>query len=567
MEDRRTAFAIFLCIALIMVYTQLVFPPPPAPATPASGEVVSGSPVSNTQAAPVVAKSSPVAPVSVTAAPSHSRPTAEQLAKAPMTSVENSLAFFGITHLGARLREVDLKQFKQKLHDAGNLEMVSFVDGGALPLTVYSGEISDEGVLYTLDAAPTADQKYSVTNQELVLTFRGTLPGGNGITKTYRFYPDSYLFDLEVKLSSPTRDQLPIWVEWSHFVSEQEVKESANPKKFTLLDSANKIKNTFAKDVQPGFTELGAGQWLGIDDYYFLEALIPLQPNVATRSGKDGETFFVRVAGSTTGGQFKIYTGPKEISRLKAVGYQIERSVDLGVFSFLAHPILALLKFSYNFLGNYGLAIIFLTLLIKLAFLPLTQASFKSMQAMQDLQPEIKALRERIDDPTLLNQEMMALYKKRGVNPLGGCLPILIQIPVFFGLYNALLNSIDLRHAPFALWINDLSAPEQLQVMGIPVPLMILIMGASMLIQQWTTPSAMDPQQKKIMMMMPVMFTFMFIIHPMPSGLVLYWLVNNVISIVQQAYLRSSKQASPLKGTAYASLGIFTLGYVLVLLT
>jgi YidC/Oxa1 family membrane protein insertase len=233
------------------------------------------------------------------------------------------------------------------------------------------------------------------------------------------------------------------------------------------------------------------------------------------------------------------------------------------MFSFLAHPILALMKFFYSFIGNYGLSIILLTLLIKLGFLPLTQSSFKSMQAMQELQPEIAALRERVTDPNILNQELMTLYKKRGVNPLGGCFPMLIQIPVFLGLYNALLNSIDLRHEAFALWINDLSAPESLKLFGIGIPLMILLMGASMLIQQLTQPSTMDPQQKKIMMFMPVIFTGMFILHPMPSGLVLYWLTNNLISIVQQYSIRENRRISPLQATAYASLVIFSFGFIL----
>jgi YidC/Oxa1 family membrane protein insertase len=161
---------------------------------------------------------------------------------------------------------------------------------------------------------------------------------------------------------------------------------------------------------------------------------------------------------------------------------------------------------------------------------------------------------------------MLALYKKRGVNPMGGCLPALIQLPVFLGLYNALLNSIELRHAPFALWVHDLSSPEYLSVLGLPIPVMVLIMGASMFAQQWTMPSSMDEQQKKIMMMMPFIFTIMFIVFPMPAGLVLYWLVNNTISIIQQMYMRSDKKAGPFAATAVASGLIFSLGFILTLL-
>jgi YidC/Oxa1 family membrane protein insertase len=216
-------------------------------------------------------------------------------------------------------------------------------------------------------------------------------------------------------------------------------------------------------------------------------------------------------------------------------------------------------------LGNYGLAIIALTLVVKTLLLPLSKASFVSMKRMQDLQPEIAALRERIKDPTQLNQEVFALYKRKGVNPMGGCFPILVQIPVFLGLYQALLNSIELRHAPFALWITDLSSPERLVLLGIPVPVMVLLMAASMLFQSWTGPQPADEAQRKAMMIMPFVFAAMFIIFPMPSGLVLYWLVNNLISITQQIYLRKEGSGSAYKATFLASLLIFFAGYVLTL--
>jgi YidC/Oxa1 family membrane protein insertase len=262
-----------------------------------------------------------------------------------------------------------------------------------------------------------------------------------------------------------------------------------------------------------------------------------------------------------------MYAGPKDYNTLEATGdFQLERAIDLGFFSFLALPLLWLLHYLYLIVHNYGLAIIALTLLIKSALLPLSQASFKSMKAMQEIQPEMKALRERVKDPNQLNQEIMALYKRRGVNPMGGCLPIVIQIPVFFGLYQALLNAIELRHSPFALWITDLSAPEKLEMFGIGIPVMVLLMSASMIIQQWTTPNpSADPTQQKVMMFMPIVFAGMFIIFPMPAGLVLYWLVNNVISITQQLYLRKTDQSGVYWATFVASIAIFGVGYILTL--
>jgi YidC/Oxa1 family membrane protein insertase len=213
------------------------------------------------------------------------------------------------------------------------------------------------------------------------------------------------------------------------------------------------------------------------------------------------------------------------------------------------------------------MAIIALTLIVKTVMLPLSKASYSSMKKMQEVQPEIKALRERIKDPTQLNQEIFALYQRRGINPMGGCFPIAIQIPVFLGLYNALLNSIELRHAGFALWITDLSAPERLEMFGVGVPVMVLLMSASMIIQQWTTPNpSADPQQQKMMMLMPVVFAAMFIIYPMPAGLVLYWLVNNIISITQQVYMRNTAKGSVYTATFVTSLLILGVGYILTLI-
>jgi len=188
-----------------------------------------------------------------------------------------------------------------------------------------------------------------------------------------------------------------------------------------------------------------------------------------------------------------------------------------------------LLKFFYNLIHNYGVAIILLTIVIKLILYPLTHKSFKSMKEMQKIQPKITALREKYkDNKEMLNKEIMTLYRTQKVNPLGGCLPMLLQIPVFFALYKVLLDSIELRHAPFIFWIQDLSAKD-------PYYITPILMGASMFIQQKMTPQVGDPTQAKLMLMLPIVFTFMFL--NFPSGLVIYWLVNNLLSIAQQFYI------------------------------
>ncbi len=248
-------------------------------------------------------------------------------------------------------------------------------------------------------------------------------------------------------------------------------------------------------------------------------------------------------------GSFTLYIGPKDVDVLEKVGHQLARAVDFGWFTFLAVPLLRLLKIFHSVTSNYGIDIILLTVLVKVLFLPLSHKSMKSMRDMQRLQPQMAKLREKFkDDRERLNKEMIELYRRHRVNPLGGCLPMLLQFPVFIGLYQALNQAIELRHASFALWVRDLSTYEcypwpgqtvavgcnDFSVLGLAIPVLVILMGASMLLQQWLTPATgMDPvQQRMMLVMMPVMFTVMFV--NFPSGLVLYWLVNNVLTIAQQ---------------------------------
>jgi YidC/Oxa1 family membrane protein insertase len=203
--------------------------------------------------------------------------------------------------------------------------------------------------------------------------------------------------------------------------------------------------------------------------------------------------------------------------------------LDFGWFSIVAKPILWFLNLTNTVTKNYGIDIIIVSILIKIIFLPLTQISMKSMKEMQKVQPEMTRLRETYkNDKARLQQEIMLLYKRRKINPMSGCLPMLIQIPVFIALYNALQNAIEMRHAHFFWWIKDLSAKD-------PIYITPIIMGATMVLQQKMTPTSADPTQAKMFMLMPIMFTFLFL--SFPSGLVLYWLVNNVLSIAHQYYM------------------------------
>lgn len=573
MEDKRTAFAILLCTVIVVVYTQVFL----APYQQQASQVTAGQQVQQgatpqqvlnngavgaaaLQAAqPPVNGASPMG--SFGALPVATAPTTEMISSAGVITVKTGRAELQLALLGGRVVNLRLADYRRELKEADSYSLVSAASGAKLPLGVWVGNTDDSQVLYSVKGISgleqVADQSYrGIPNQEAVIE----LQSEGGIIKRLRFSPNSYVWYVDI---AGVAEGTPVSLEWAHILSQEALKERLDPIRLTMLSSEGDIKHMSASDMANAELQAaGKTRWSALGDKYFMSAIVPTDIAATASYGHVQDDYFIRATqqGPST---FKLYSGPKDIDELGAVGDDLYRAIDLGFFAFLAQPLLIFLKFFYNLLGNWGLAVIGLTLAIKLLFYPLNKASFVSMKAMQALQPEIKALRERVKDATQLNQEMMALYKRRGVNPLGGCFPILIQIPVFFGLYNALLNSIDLRHANFALWINDLSSPEKLNIWGVGVPLMILLMGASMYFQQKLQPSAMDPQQQKIMNMMPLIFTGMFIVYPMPSGLVLYWLVNNVMSITQQVSLRSEKGINPLTATIVAAVGIFCVGFAL----
>lgn len=571
--NQRTVRAVIVCLLVVFVYTNLFMAPKKqsqAPTAPVSVQAPQAA--QNAASAPVhIPTTQPSAPVQVVGAPALKHPSSADVQAAGVSFVQSGLLRVGIAHLGARIQSYALSNYKVKQGDEAALDLTGDLHDAALPLGVYVGNESDENVRYTLATVNGAAATNSPANLQIaqsgkvVLEFKGTLPSGTSITKSISLSDGSYLFSVDVALGSSAPGGQPVWLEWPHRFPEENTR---NPvQHVTYLDEANKIHHVASKDLSAPLRPFGPTRWLALGDLYFMASLLPTTGGFNTILSRDGDLYTGRVAGTESGGKYTVYAGPKDYNTLQATGdFQLERAIDLGFFSFLALPLLWLLQYLYLIVHNYGLAIIALTLLIKTALLPLSQASFKSMKAMQEIQPEMKALRERVKDPTQLNQEIMALYKRRGVNPMGGCFPIMIQIPVFFGLYQALLNAIELRHSPFALWITDLSSPENLEVFGIGVPVMVLLMSASMIIQQWTTPNpSADPTQQKVMMFMPIVFAGMFIIFPMPAGLVLYWLVNNVISITQQLYLRKTDQSGVYWATFVASAAIFGVGYILTL--
>ena len=317
-----------------------------------------------------------------------------------------------------------------------------------------------------------------------------------------------------------------------------------------LWTSAEPYKKVSMKDIDKGqLKETVEGGWVAWLQHYFVTAWIPQKGDnnvVQTRKdnqgnyiiGFTGPTLTVE-PGKTAETSATLYAGPKSQGVLKELSPGLELTVDYGILWFIAQPIFWLLQHIHSLVGNWGWSIIFLTMLIKGIFFPLSAASYKSMARMRAVAPKLAALKEQFgDDRQKMSQAMMELYKKEKINPLGGCLPILVQMPVFLSLYWVLLESVEMRQAPFMLWITDLSIKD-------PFFILPIIMGATMFIQQRLNPTPPDPMQAKVMKLMPIIFTFFFLWFP--AGLVLYWVVNNCLSIAQQWYITRKVEAATKK--------------------
>src|SRR4029078_1017088 len=306
-----------------------------------------------------------------------------------------------------------------------------------------------------------------------------------------------------------------------------------------LIGSASQVDNKIEKETpEKGLERKGEVQWVALQDKYFLSVLIPKAGTAALAKTEDPKIVSagVRMAasGAASSVALQLYAGPKEYDTLRSLNVGLEDMIDFGWFIFgswtivksVAKPIFYVLRFIHDYIPNYGITIILLTVGIKLLFVPLQYKSYKSMKMMKAIQPKIAAVQEKYKgDRDKLNKELMKLYRDQKVNPLGSILPMFLQMPVFIALFNVLYMSIDLRQAPFMLWVTDLSVQDPFYVLPI-------IMGATMFIQQKITPNTMDPTQAKIMLILPIGMTFLFI--NFPAGLVLYWMTNNILTITQQ---------------------------------
>ncbi len=391
-------------------------------------------------------------------------------------------------------------------------------------------------------------------DRALVGEVRFTSAGGHGpvITEVLTFRNAEYLADMSISVSDPAAEKGdPLRLGWISSAASTEADRTDENRYFSTLVSVD--SEVIKKQVkhlkkEPMPLRRGEVHWAGLKTKYFTSVLVPRSGNAMAveMGGEEGAErlgFSILFAATERGGwriDTQLYLGPLDYRILKDLDLGLEQYVDFGhkLIRPLSKLIYWMLLTTHKWIPNYGLVIIILSVVTKVLFYPLTQKSMKSMQRMQDLQPKMAALKEKHKkDPKRMNQEVMKLYKDQGVNPVGGCFPLLLQSPVFFALYAVLQRTIELRQAPFVLWINDLSLPDVVLSLPAPLPalsLLPILMGVSMLLQQklTTTSGAGDPRQKMMGYMMPIFMTVIF--FRMPSGLVLYWLVNTVMSIGQQ---------------------------------
>ncbi len=456
-----------------------------------------------------------------------------------LIQVSTGKTHFVISNRGGVIKQLQLPRFYD---DDGNIiDLINNPDHLTPALALQANDPEVTAILQNAHYEPsTTSIVLSEFNPEGRLTLTLNHSSGLQVTRTYVFHFNDYMVEMDTQISAPSmasrnlQYQVLLGPGMGGKISSQTdyiVFSGA-----TVFANNERIENP-PEDINNTSYFKGDLQWVAFQNKYFGSALIPQQ---GTKSGlvfKEEDEVFVGLkfesVQSAASAQILFYGGTKELEILEDKGHHLVRMIDYGwfgnKFAFLVKPLLKVLAFFYNLTGNYGWSIIFMTFCIKILFFPLTHKSFKSMKGMQKVQPYVKIIQERNkDDRKKMNEEMMELYKKHKVNPIGGCLPMLLQIPVFIALYHALFFSIELRGAPFMGWVTDLSVADPYYVFPV-------LMGATMFLQQKMTPSMGDPMQQKIMMFLPIVFTFLFLTFP--AGLVIYWTVNNILTISQQYYI------------------------------
>ncbi|MDA3918399.1 MAG: membrane protein insertase YidC [Deltaproteobacteria bacterium] len=478
-------------------------------------------------------------------------------------SVSTPLYNIAISEYGAAVRRFELKKYKQtNKQDSPFKQLVSKdLISGTLSLDLERESVPDlKNAVYT---AGIGTDKTSVFQGSKSIEFVFTTSKGLVIKKIFTFKADSYMIDCDIIFQNGSDRSLndSIVIATPGIYNDEIKKRSRFAFEGPVVLVNDEYTTIKPKDIEEQNIYSGPIGWSGFTERYFMTAVMPrpssdgtinLDTKIKLSYTKDLITndFIQKIDRLDPGKQarypFIFYMGPKSLKVLGEYDNSFKKAINFGFFNILAKPLLITMNTIYNFIPNYGVAIILLTVLIKLIFWPLGTKSYKSMNKMKKVQPLMTELRQKYkDDKQRMNKEVMALYKTYKVNPASGCLPMLVQMPIFFALYRMLYQAIELRHAPFVLWITDLSAPDRLFEFSFTIPMMqaphglpmlTLVMGASFLLQQKMTPATGDPMQAKMMMLMPIFMTVLFI--NFPAGLVLYMFVNNIISMGQQYYIQ-----------------------------
>ncbi|HVP58602.1 MAG TPA: membrane protein insertase YidC [bacterium] len=553
--EKRALVAMMLILAVLLVYQVFLTPQKPAPGRPAAtqtGTQPQGAPPEQTagQGGGVSGET-----------PGSRQPTAGAasgaLSQAAVTATEGPakevvvrtpLYTATFSSRGGVVTSFRLNRYPGV--DNKPVELVPQAGAGALGLALLT-KSGDRIDLTQAEFTASADSVSVASGEQgnLDLVFAAT--NGMTVRKTCTFSASAYTVTVALDVTGPGSEEVrAIEFGWQAGLQPTEANRVDDFRNFASLTLTGEglVKTSLARARKNQVPSVGGAiKWSGVRTKYFLAGLVP--PEGATVLAKafpaSADAIGMKLEAETAGKplSFMVYVGPLDYKELKALGHGLEKAVDFGWkwISPLSRLIFAFLVLCYKVIPNYGWVIIVLSALTKLLFHPLTQKSMKSMRQMQKMQPEIQALREKHKkDPQALNKAIMELYRQRGVNPMGGCLPLLLQMPVFIALFNVLQRTIELRRAKFIFWMHDLSAPDviarlpfSLPFIGSAVSLLPILMGIAMYVQQKMTTT--DPKQAMMTYMLPILFTVMF--FKFPSGLVLYWLVNNILTIAHQYYL------------------------------
>lgn len=523
--ERRLFIAAALSLGVLFLWESLL---PKTPARRAAATAQAPSPLPTAvQTAPAVER--PPLPEKPIAAESET-----------LTVLENSVVRATFSNRGAVMKSLVLLRHTDE--DNHPLELVGQVpDPAPRPFSLdFPGQPdwSERGARSLFAVERPSDRQ---------LRFRYADAAGS-VTKEVRL-SDGYLFDVKVSVAGPPY-RLLVGAGLRNPTEQEQTSRYVMPASVVVATGGG-ITQARADKLKPSSWPLDERGFVGLEDNYFLAVLIPRQRVSAeampvTVPDAAGKTVHSLTAGVSASGSLdtRAYFGPKDLEILESLNLGLERTIDFGWYSILARPLLWLLRRVYTWVGNYGVAILLVTLLIRILLFPLMHKSYASMKKMQKLAPKMNAIRDKYKKAKTdaaqrqkMNEELMKLYQAEGYNPMSGCFPILLQLPILVAFYNVLSKTIELRHAPFVLWIRDLSAVDHTYIL-------LILMIVSMYVQQAMTPSTADPTQKKIFMAMPILWGFF--LKDMPSGLVLYWLFSNVLTIVQQVIInRMSDRSEP----------------------